>query len=139
MGTLIEDLLRSKGVRYFHGHHRDEFFFLVDLGHGRLHVHLGSGTDGAVTIEISPDRYYPAQLRARLADLAAGAPAALGTVTVHGSCDPSLVGVATHLRMRPVAMADLGAALEAAVGSAIGLFTTIGELAIGPALLRDAG
>ena len=139
MGTLIEDLLRSKGVRYFHGHHRDEFFFLVGIRHGRLHVHLDAGPDGAVMIGITPDRYYPTHLRARLAELAARPTAALGEVTVHDSCDPSLVGVATLREVRPAGPAELGADLEAAVAAAIDLFTDIDGLATGGALLRDAG
>jgi hypothetical protein len=48
MNTLIEEYLRARGVRYFRGHHDDEYFFLVDFqsdfcldaSHGRLHVHL---------------------------------------------------------------------------------------------------
>jgi len=139
MGTLIEDLLHSKGVRYFHGHHRDEFFFLVDLRHGRLHVHLDAGPDGAVTIGITPDRYYPTHLRGRLAELAARSPAALGEVSVHDSCDPALVGVATRREVRPAGPADLGPDLEAAVAAAIEFFTGIGGLAAGAPPLRDAG
>ena len=135
----IEELLRSRGVRYFHGHHHDEFFFLVDLRHGRLHVHLDAGTADEVAISIIPDRYYPEHLRSRLADLAAHSPAALGVVTVQDSCDPALVGVAARRRVVSAEPTELGAALEAAVTAAITLFTTVGELAAGPAALRDAG
>jgi len=74
---LIKDYLRANGVRYFRGHHDDEYFFLVDFladtGHGRLHVHLAVGglLRDTVQIGITPDRFYPADTRDRLAGLVA--------------------------------------------------------------------
>jgi hypothetical protein len=31
MNGLIEDYLSTRGVRYFRGHHDDEYFYLVDF------------------------------------------------------------------------------------------------------------
>ena len=69
---LIESYLRTRHVRYFRGHHDDEFFFLVNAYHGRLHVHLEpSGPDReSVTIRVTAERYYPAAERAAIASLA---------------------------------------------------------------------
>jgi hypothetical protein len=75
MTELIERYLRSRGARYFRGHHDDEYFFLVDVpagaNRGRLHVHLGVGADrGEVVLVITPDRYYPGARRERIATVA---------------------------------------------------------------------
>jgi hypothetical protein len=44
MQRQIEDYLRARGVRFFRGHHDDEYFYLVDFlsgaYRGRLNVHL---------------------------------------------------------------------------------------------------
>lgn len=85
MSDLIADCLRAKGVRYFHGHHDWEYFFLLDyldhLGagepsaefrHGKLHVHLDrGGAPDEITVTVTPDRYYPAVDRQHLMDAAA--------------------------------------------------------------------
>jgi len=101
---LIESYLRTRHVRYFGGHHDDEFFFLVNAYHGRLHVHLEpSGPDReSVTIRVTAERYYPAAERAAIASLADRwnqAHSASGAV-VFSSCDPRLVGVAAESRYR---------------------------------------
>ena len=69
--ALIEAYLSARQVRYFRGHHDDEFFFLINAYHGRLHVHLEvPATDREViTISIAEERYYPATLRGRLTGL----------------------------------------------------------------------
>ena len=148
MNRQIEDYLRSRGVRYFRGHHDDEYFFLVDFlsgdYRGRLNVHLepSDAGSGAVLVTISPDRYYPVRSADRLAELTgrwnAGNPAA--EAVVHGSSDPSLIGVFARSRVEasePPALADhVGAARAAAAqlfGQLAALPTTHG------AILRDAG
>jgi hypothetical protein len=70
---LIERYLRTRQVRYFRGHHDDEFFFLVNAYHGRLHVHLEPcGADREmVKVSATAERYYPAASRTRVAALAA--------------------------------------------------------------------
>ena len=60
---LIERYLHTRQVQYFRGHHDDEYFFLVNAYHGRLHVHLepcGAGGT-AVRVTITAERYYPAE------------------------------------------------------------------------------
>lgn len=150
MNALIEDYLRSTGVRYFRGHHDDEYFFLVDFvfmrdaQQGRLHVHLQStGRDGAdgegVQLSITPDRYYPIEGRRRLVELAgrwnAGNPG--GQATVHESSDPGLVGVSVQNAHCPADVASMASFVEDSVASAIELFGTMGQVA--PPQLRDAG
>ena len=140
MRELLEDYLRSRGVRYFRGHHDDEFFYLMDCPSrgfrpqqsGRLDIHLqvcGPGRD-AVRVHISPDRFYPADRRDRLATVAArwnsGDPGV--RATVHNSCDPALVGVDAGLTRRPADGAALADFVDHAVESAVELF----------ALMRDA-
>jgi hypothetical protein len=152
MNALIETYLRSTGVRYFRGHHDDQYFFLVDFlflvdaHQGRLHVHLeacGPEHD-AVQLSITPDRFYPVESRARLSALAArwigqnpGAEA-----IVHDSSDPSLVGVSVQSRHRPTDAAAMASFVDDCVASAIELFGTMGQTATCRAeapQLRDAG
>ena len=157
MNALIETYLRSTGVRYFRGHHDDEYFFLVDFlflvdaHQGRLHVHLEAcGTDrdsvhrDSVQLSITPDRFYPVESRGRLAALAArwigqnpGAEA-----TVHDSSDPGLVGVSIQSLHRPADAESLASFVDDCVASAIELFGAMGQTATCQATappLRDAG
>lgn len=153
MSGIIADCLRAKGVRYFHGHHEQEYFFLLDfLGHGagparpgKLHIHLDRGgpTGDEVTVTVTPDRFYPAAAGVRLTELAdrwsAGLPGA--KVSVHPSSDPALVGVVAATTARPGRVADLTAQLDTTVAAALDLFARMGEIA-GDADgtgLRDAG
>jgi hypothetical protein len=143
MSQLIEDCLRAAGVRFFRGHHSDEYFFLVGARHGRLHIHLGGGPGGAVTLTITPDRYYPADLRDGLQTVVRATHAAeLGEVRVRESCDPALVGVVAQRCWQPADAAVLRADVEAAVTAALEMFAQLGQLTAGaatPSLLRDAG
>jgi hypothetical protein len=143
MSQLIEDCLRAAGVRFFRGHHSDEYFFLVGARHRRLHIHLAGGSAGAVTLTITPDRYYPANLRDQLQTMVrATAAAELGEVRVRESCDPALVGVVAQRCWQPSDAAALRADVEAALTAALEMFAQLGELAAGtvaPTLLRDAG
>ena len=155
MNALIEDYLRARGVRYFRGHHDDEYFFLVDLpvdfhvaaARGRLHVHLGvSGLlRDTVQLSITADRYYRADKRDRLTGMAArwtahgnGAEA-----VVHDSCDPALIGIAVHDRFRPADSAGLAGFVDHAIASATELFEQVTVEALPsqqvPKLMRDAG
>ncbi len=151
MNALIEDYLRSRGVRYFRGHHDDEFFYLVDFlveGHrGRLNVHLevcGDGRD-AVRLSVSPERFYPADRRDRLTAIAArwnaGDPCVYAVV--HESSDPELVGVSAGPTHRPGDLAGLTDFVDRAVGASIEVFAQLRhaglpDVADGRAL-RDAG
>lgn len=151
MNRLIEDYLRARGVRYFRGHHDDEYFYLVDFvggaSRGRLNVHLevGGAARDAVLVNITPDRYYPASLREHLNGLLSrwnSGASPLEAVT-HDSSDPLLMGVTAHGRCQAGAATDLAGFVDAAVGSAIELFGAMPDPAAGTrrttGVLRDAG
>jgi len=148
MTELIERYLRSRGARYFRGHHDDEYFFLVDVpagaNRGRLHVHLGVGADrGEVVLVITPDRYYPGARRERIATVAARWTDGVAgvRVDVHESCDPALVGVVLNAQCRPAGIGELTRFVDRTVASAVDFFamlgTGLGEMDAGG--LRDAG
>ncbi|WP_328355160.1 hypothetical protein OG976_24975 [Mycobacterium sp. NBC_00419] len=144
---LIERYLRTRQVRYFRGHHDDEFFFLVNAYHGRLHVHLEPcGPDRRmVKISITAERYYPAAARATVAALAAqwnrcDPPA---TAVVFASSDPRLVGVAAQRRYNGSVDTDFGAVVDDTIQSAIDLFgrlkASVSAAPGGTTHLLDAG
>lgn len=155
MNTLIEEYLRARGVRYFRGHHDDEYFFLVDFqsdfcldaSHGRLHVHLevsGAARDD-VQLSITPDRFYSAAKRDLLTSLATRWTAGSGgaEAVVHESSDPALVGITVLDRFRPTSGAGLAYFVDQSIASAIELFEQVTAEALpahpDPAVLRDAG
>lgn len=148
MNRQIEDYLRARGVRFFRGHHDDEYFYLVDFlsgaYRGRLNVHLEASDPEpeTVVVTISPDRYRPVQDADRLAELAerwnAGNPAA--EAVVHGSSDPRLVGIYTRSRITASDLPALTEHVEAAVAAAADLFWQVAGLGSAqPPVLRDAG
>ncbi len=148
MNRQIEDYLRARGVRYFRGHHDDEYFFLVDFlsgtYRGRLNVHLevAACEPGTVLLTISPDRYYPVGSADRLGEFAgrwnAGNPAA--EAVVHGSSDPALVGIFARSSIHASDLAVLTDHVEAAVSAAAELFGQVAALPTASApILRDAG
>lgn len=153
MNTLIEEYLRTTGLRYFRGHHDDEYFFLVDFlfvadsHHGRLHVHLeAAGADrDAVQVSITPDRYYPAEARDRLTALAArwNAEHPGAEAVVRDSCDPALVGAMLLHAERPADADALASFVDEAVSAGIELFGRMRQAVAGleqsPVGLRDAG
>ena len=155
MNTLIEEYLRARGVRYFRGHHDDEYFFLVDFqsdffldaSHGRLHVHLevdGVARDD-VRLSITPDRFYPVGKRELLTSLSTRWTAGSGgaEAVVHGSSDPALVGITVSDRFRPTSGSGLAYYVDQSIASAIELFEQVTAEVLpaqpGPAALRDAG
>ncbi|GAY13813.1 hypothetical protein [Mycobacterium sp. shizuoka-1] len=142
---LIESYLRTRQVRYFRGHHDDEFFFVVGAYHGSVHVHLQpcGPADAAVRVSINAQRYYPAQQRDRVAALVQQWNATDGqvTATVVESCDPGLIGVRAERRY-PGTDTDFGPFVDQAVQSAIDLFGRLRTVAAWPsddARLLDAG
>lgn len=145
MSGLIEEYLRARGVRYFRGHHDDEFFYLVGFragaDRGRLNVHLEVCEPGrdAVRIRIGPDRFYPADQRERLIGVAVGWNAADPRVTaaVYPSCDPALVGVVAEITHRPDTLTGLAGVVEDAVSASVELFGRMHAAALPE--LRDAG
>ena len=151
MNRLIEDYLRTRGVRYFRGHHDDEYFYLVDFVvgayRGRLNVHLEvcDADRGGVQVSITPDRYYPVRYQQRLQDLVARCNTGTPPVhsVIHDSCDPRLVGVAARGQARPADTAAVGDFVEAALAFSVDLFGALAGLAEparqGADALRDAG
>ena len=144
MNELIEGYLRARGVRYFRGHHDDEYFHLVHTRTVRLHVHLevcGDDRDG-VLVSITGDRYYPAGQRDQLQQAISRWNAEchdIGAV-VQESSDPHLVGVAAGSRYHGVDAAQFGTFVDGAIAAAAELFARIGDLApAAPQALRDAG
>lgn len=148
MNPSIEDYLRASGVRYFRGHHDDEYFFLADAlagtHQGRLHVRLGVGVDrGEVELVITPDRYYPGARRERIATAAAQWACAVPGVQVElrQSADPALVGVVVGGRCRPAGLADLAGFVDRTVAAAVDFFAALSTrlAASDKDGLRDAG
>jgi hypothetical protein len=144
MNELIEEYLRARGVRYFRGHHDDEYFHLVHTRTARLHVHLevcGDDRDG-VQVSITGDRYYPAGHSEQLQQVIARWNAEchdIGAVAQESS-DPHLVGVATGSRYRGMDPGQFGAFVDGCIAAASELFGRIVDLA--PTVhqdLRDVG
>ena len=159
MNRLIEDYLRTRGVRYFRGHHDDEYFFLVGLrrrngdslkSHLNVHLEVVGAERDTVQVSITADRYYPATGRASLDELVARFSADRPTVAavVHDSSDPRLVGLQARGTFHPVGLADLTEFVDAAVTGAVALFGDANN-AVPPAqhdfrdarpgVIRDAG
>lgn len=132
MSTLIEQTLRSRGVRYFRGHHDGEFFFMVvpltDSARGRLHVHLRPGVGDEVAISISGGRFRPAAQRDALTRLAARCNALFPVeVTVQDSCDPGLVGVLVTAAGCPAGAGELSDLIDIAVDVAADILRRVPE------------
>ena len=132
---LIESYLQTRQVRFFRGHHDDEFFFLVSAYHGRLHVHLQPcGPAGAaVRISVTGERYYPAEQRARVAALIEqwNGTDPMAAATVFESSDPRLVGVLAERRYRS-GDADFCPFVDQVVQSALDLFGRLRALVASP-------
>lgn len=145
--NLIERYLRTRGRRYFRGHHDGDYFFVT---RARLHVHLEiSPADADVLIiRVTPGCYFPATDRPWLTyscdrwnrhDRQV-------TAIVHGSCDPQRIGVLARKSQwirKDTSFEDFACLVDRVVADATELF---GELSPGvelpgsdQPLLRDAG
>jgi hypothetical protein len=97
---LIERYLLARGRRYFRGHHDGEYFFIVTVGHERLHVHLeiSPADRDTLTLRITPAYFFPATDRARLLQFADkwNRPDRRAIAIVYESCDQTRVGVAVQ-------------------------------------------
>lgn len=143
---LIESYLRARQVRYFRGHHDDEFFFLINAYHGRLHVHLevSAADRDSITINVSEERYYPARLRGYLVGLVdewnGADPWAKATLVT--SSDPNLLGIAADNRYSRDSV-DFAKVVDRTLQSAIELFGRARVLVVASGSdgnpLRDAG
>ncbi|MGY4708532.1 hypothetical protein ACXDF8_03035 [Mycolicibacterium sp. CBM1] len=145
---LIEGYLRARQVRYFRGHHDDEYFLMINAYPGRLHVHLKPCPRDATAarISVTAERYYPVTQWPRVTMLAdrwnAAGPRAIATVVE--SSDPRLVGVLAESRYRSAdagSESDFGVFVDETIQSAVDLFgrmSALGAQAHGQRLL-DAG
>lgn len=147
---LTERYLRSRGIRYFRGHHDGEYFFVADADGRRLHVHLGISRwhSDVFTIRFAPAFFFPAADSARLVELAdAWNQQNRGvTVTVHGSSDPQRIGVfargSRRIRDR-ITFEEFGCFVDGAIADAIEFFSQLAPVAdlrsTAQPLLQDAG
>lgn len=141
---LIETYLRARQVRYFRGHHDDEFFFLINAYHGRLHVHLELSAADTITINVAEERYYPAQLRGRLTGLVdewnGANPWAKAALVA--SSDPNLLGISAANRYSRES-GDFATLVDHTLQSAIDLFGRTRAISASSGSdgnpLRDAG
>jgi len=133
---LIENYLLTRRVRYFRGHRDEEYFFLVNAYHGRLHVHLeaGGADRDMVKLTVTAERYFPAEQRAAVAALADqwNQTSPWARAVVYASSDPRLVGVAAENRYSNATDGDFGAFVDHTIQSAIDLFGRI-RTVVGPA------
>src|SRR5260370_14380189 len=94
---LIERYLRARGRRYFRGHHDGEYFFILTVGHERLHVHLeiSPADRHALTVRTTPAYFFPAAERVRLLEFADNwnRSGRRATAIVFESCDQTRIGV----------------------------------------------
>jgi len=144
---LIDRYLLDRGRRHFRGHHDGEYFFILSVGHERLHVHFEvSGPDrDTVTVRITPAYFFPAADRDRLLAITERWNRECGQITtlVFESCDQSRVGVVAE-NSWPMAgtmpFDGFADAADSTIRSAVELFTevTAGACPLGT-WLKDAG
>ena len=139
---LIERYLLSRGRRYFRGHHDAEYFFILTVGHDRLHVHLEipPADPHVFTIRVMPANFYPAGDRLRLQTFTDDWNRQDRQVkaTMFESCDQSRIGVVAE-NSYPFAASmrfdEFAEFADSTITSAVILFT---EMTPTPAL-KDAG
>lgn len=94
---LIERYLLARGRRYFRGHHDGEYFFILTVGHERLHVHLemSAADRQTLTVRTTPAYFFPAADRDRLLEFVDNWNRSdrRGTAIVYESCDQTRIGV----------------------------------------------
>lgn len=149
---LIERYLLARGRRYFRGHHDGEYFFILTVGHERLHVHieLSSADCDTFTVRVVPAYFFPAADRARLMSFADkwNRDSRATRAIVHESCDKSRIGV-TAENSYPLATTmpfdEFAGLADNTIRSAVKLFaeiTPVGDPTPGRTLgawFRDAG
>jgi hypothetical protein len=145
---LIERYLRTRGRRYFRGHHDGEYFFVNTRP--RLHVHLeiSPAHDDVVIIRVTPECFFPAADRPWLTHRSDTWNLQNREVTaiVHGSSDPQRIGMEARKSQwirEGVSFDDFASSVDRTITDAIDLFdelTPVVELpSTAQPLLRDAG
>lgn len=150
--SLVERYLRTRGRRYFRGHHDGEYFFVTSArtpASRRLHVHLEiSPAHGDVLIvRVTPACFFPATERPWLVHFSDTWNREQHEVTavVHGSCDPHRIGVVarrSHWIRRNTSFEEFAAFVDRTIEDATELFAALSpvvELPTAHPLLRDAG
>ncbi|WP_322860502.1 hypothetical protein U8D42_25650 [Mycobacterium europaeum] len=150
--NLIEHYLRTRGRRYFRGHHDGDYFFVTNARmctSGRLHVHLEiSPAHGDVLIvRVTPACFFPATERPWLVHFSDTWNRDEHEVTaiVHGSCDPQRIGVVarrSHWIRRNTSFEEFAAFVDRTIADATDLFDALSPAAqpsTAHPLLRDAG
>lgn len=147
--NLVERYLRTRGRRYFRGHHDGEYFFVSNAPR-RLHVHfeISPAHDDVLIIRVNPGCYFPAADRpwvTHFCDRWNGLDRQV-TAIVHGSSDPQRIGVMARKSQwirNDVRFNEFAAFVDETIADAIELFEELNppvELPpIERPLLRDAG
>ena len=142
---LIERYLRARGRRYFRGHHDGDYFFILTVGHERLHVHIEiPPTDRhSVKVRATPSCFFPAAASARLRSFADrwNEESRLTYAVVHGSCDQNRVGVAaenSYYLAPNVPFEEFADLADSTIRSAVALFAQMTP-ATEPAPVRALG
>lgn len=150
--NLVERYLRTRGRRYFRGHHDGEYFFVTcarTSTSGRLHVHLEiSPAHGDVLIiRVTPGCFFPATERPWLTHFSDTWNRQEREVIaiVHGSSDPRRIGVVarrSHWIRQHVSFEEFAAFVDRIIADATDLFDDLSpvvELPTAHPLLLDAG
>jgi hypothetical protein len=147
---LIERYLRTRGSRYFRGHHDGEFFYVANTRPRRLHVHLEAcpAHGDVLIIRVTPSCFFPATDRAWLTHFAdTWNEQNRGVVAiVHNSSDPQRIGVVarrSHWIRDGLSFEDFASFVDGTIADAIELFGELAPVVELPSaeqpLLRDAG
>lgn len=151
--SLVERYLRTRGRRYFRGHHDGEYFFVTGARPSisrRLHVHfeIAPAHDDVLVIRVSPGYYFPAADRPWLSYFSErwNRQDRQITAIVHGSSDPQRVGVVARRSQwirKSVSFEDFASFVDGVVTDAMELFEELSPVvelpSNEPPLLRDAG
>lgn len=146
---LLVRYLRSRGRRYFRGHHDREYFFVTSASR-RLHVHfeVSPAHDDVLIIRISPGRYFPAADRPWLTYFSDrwNRQDRQVTAIVHGSTDPQRIGVVARKSQwirNDVSFSDFACFVDRTIADATELFDELSPPVELPSaerpLLRHAG
>lgn len=126
--NLVERYLRTRGRRYFRGHHDGEYFFVTGAPR-RLHVHfeISPAHDDVLIIRVTPGCYFPAADRPWLTHFADAwnRQDRHATAIVHGSSDPQRIGVVARKSQwirSAVSFADFASFVDLTIADATELF-----------------
>jgi hypothetical protein len=147
---MIERYLHTRGRRYFRGHHDEDYFFILTVGHERLHIHIEipPADRHSVTVRATPSCFYPAAESARLWSFADrwNEESRPTRAVVHESCDQNRIGLAAQnsYRLAPnVPFEEFADLADSTIRSAVALFVEVTDAemtaATEPAPVRALG